>query len=222
MNPDYGAELQGRWRAKYLAARGFMAERAGQPRVLVEVAAQYPLEDGLRPNEEFRARLDRGQELFRQYREEGQFCEVYVPGSRHAFHGRADRVSLSEAGSAYLAERGVPSNAIRGDDLNVRYKGDSGVYGSADECFVAASYFRDAAFGTLASVCSPAQMIRKTLHYIEFGVVPLNFTAPVANGFHDYLNELFVQVPQVLGVDARVQEDSAEARRPWPKRRPRR
>jgi hypothetical protein len=65
-------------------------------------------------------------------------------------------------------------------------------------------------------------MIRKTLHYIELGVVPLNFTAPVANGFHDYLNELFIQVPQVLGVDARAQEDPAEARRLWPKRRPRR
>ena len=65
-------------------------------------------------------------------------------------------------------------------------------------------------------------MIRKTPHYIEFGVVPLNFTVPVANGFHDYLNELFIQVPQVLGVDARVQPDPAEARRPWPKRRPRR
>jgi hypothetical protein len=220
VNPDYGAELQDRWRAKYLAARGFMAARAGHPRVLIEVAAQSPLDDGLRPNEEFRVRLDRGQELFRRYREDGQFCEVYVPGSRHAFHGRADRVSLSEAGGAYLAGRGVPSSAIRGDDLNVRYKGDEGVYGPADECFVAASYFRDAEFGTLASVCSPAQMIRKTLHYIEFGVVPLNFTAPVANGFHDYLNELFIQVPQVLGVNARVQGDSAEARRPrWERRR---
>ena len=132
------AELQGRWRAKYLAARGFMAERAGHPRVLIEVAAQYPLEDGLRPNEEFRARLDRGQELFRRYREEGQFCEIYVPGSRHAFHGRADHVSLSEAGRAYLTDRGVRSGAIHGDDLNVRYRGDNGVYGAADECFVGA------------------------------------------------------------------------------------
>jgi hypothetical protein len=217
---QYGDEVQSRWRAKYLAARRFMAARAGRERVLIEVAAQHPLTGGLRPNEEFRARLDRGSELFHRYGGGDRFCEIYVPGSRHVFEGQADRISLSEAGRTYLAEHGVPAGAIRGDDLNIKYKGDDGVYGSADECFVAASYYRDGEFGTLVSVCSPAQMIRKTLHYIEFGVLPLNFTAPVADGFHDYLNELFVQVPQVLGVDARVQGDSAEAKRLRAERKP--
>jgi hypothetical protein len=219
---QYGSELHDRWRAKYLAARRFMAARASHERVLIEVAAQHPLADGLRPNEEFRARLDRGRELFHRYRDGGRFCEIYVPGSRHLFEGHADRVSLSEAGRAYLTEHGVPAVAIRGDDLNVKYKGDDGVYGSADECFVAASYYRDGEFGTLVSVCSPAQMIRKTLHYIEFGVVPLNFTAPVVDGFHDYMNELFVQVPQVLAIDPRVQGDSAEAKRLRAERKPQR
>lgn len=220
MTSEYGDELQDRWRAKYLAARSFMEARAGHERVLIEVAAQHPLADGLRPNEEFRARLDRGRELFQRYRDGGQFCEIYVPGSRHAVDGHADRISLSEAGCAYLTERGLPAAVIRGDDLNIKYKGDDGVYGSADECFVAASYYRDGEFGSLLSVCSPAQMMRKTLHYIEFGVVPLNFTAPVVNGFHDYLDELFVQVPHVLGVDARVEGDSAEARRLRAERKP--
>lgn len=197
-----------------------MASRAGNPRVLIEIAAQHPLTDGIRPNEEFSARLERGRELFGRYREEGRFCEVYVPGSRHVFRGTADRVSLSEAGQAYLTGRGVPAAAIRGDDLNIKYKGGEGVYGSADECFVTASYYRDGDFGVLASVCSPGQMIRKTLHYIEFGVVPLNFTTPVLDGFHDYIDELFTQVPHVLAVDARVQGDSTEAKRLRAERKP--
>jgi hypothetical protein len=218
---EHENELRDLWRTKYSAARSFMAMRAGNPRVLIEVAAQHPLTGGVRPNEEFRTRLERGRELFDRYREGGHACEIYVPGSRHVIGEVTDRVSLSEAGCTYLAERGVPAAAVHGDDLNLKYKGSEGVYGSADECFVAASYYRDGDFGILASVCSPAQMIRKTLHYIEFGVVPLNFTAPVMEGFHDYIDELFIQVPYVLAVDSRVQGDSTEARRLRAERKPR-
>lgn len=221
MTQECENELRDLWRTKYSAARSFMAMRAGNPRVLIEVAAQHPLTDGVRPNEEFRARLDRGRELFDRYREGGHVCEIYVPGSRHVVDGVADLVSLSEAGCTYLVEGGVPASAVRGDDLNLEYKGSDGVYGSADECFVAASHYCNGDFGVLVSVCSPAQMIRKTLHYIEFGVVPLNFTAPVMDGFHDYLDELFIRVPYVLAVDARVQGDSTEARRLRAERKPR-
>jgi hypothetical protein len=190
-----------------------MRERAGKPGTLIEIAAQHPLTDGVYPNDEFRARLNRGKEVFDRYRAVGDRVEVYVPGSRHVFQGRPDRISLSEAGRTYLISAGVPAAVIRGEDLNVRYKGADGVYGSADECFVTASYYKDAGFGTLVSVLSPTQMLRKTLHYIEFGVVPLNVTAPTMEGFHDYLDELFERIPRVLTVDSGLQHDSADARR---------
>jgi hypothetical protein len=206
-------EIQDQWRAKYMRARAFVRERAGKPGILIEIAAQHPLTDGVYPNDEFRARLTRGKEVFDRYRAVGDRVEVYVPGSRHVFQGRPDRISLSEAGRTYLINAGVPAAVIRGEDLNARYKGADGVYGSADECFVAASYYKDAGFGTLVSVLSPAQMLRKTLHYIEFGVVPLNVTAPTMEGFHDYLDELFEQIPRVLTVDSSLQHDSADARR---------
>lgn len=56
------------WRAKYLVAKTAMSERAGNSSVLIEVAAQHPLRNGLYPNEEFSARLDRGRELFETYK----------------------------------------------------------------------------------------------------------------------------------------------------------
>jgi hypothetical protein len=208
------------WRAKYAAAKTAMSERAGNPSVLIEIAAQHPLRDGLYPNNEFSARLDRGRELFETYKTGGREVEIYVPGSRHVFEGRADQVSLSDAGRCYLIEQGVPASAIHGDDLNVKYKGEEGVYGSADECFVAASYYQDSEFGVLASVCSPAQMLRKTLHYIEFGVVPLNFTVPVVDEFHDYLDELFEKIPRVIFGDSRLQGDSADAKKLRDERKP--
>jgi hypothetical protein len=207
------------WRAKYLAAQAAMSKRAGNSSVLIEIAAQHPLRNGLYPNDEFRSRLDRGRELFETSKTGGN-VEIYVPGSRHVFEGRADKISLSEAGRCYLIEQGVPAFAIHGEDLNVKYKGKAGVYGSADECFVAASYYRDSGFGVLASVCSPAQMLRKTLHYIEFGVIPLNFTVPVVAGFHDYLDELFEQIPRVLFGDSRLQGDSADAKKLRDERKP--
>jgi len=63
-------------------------------------------------------------------------------------------------------------------------------------------------------------MLRKTLHYIEFGVVPLNYTAPTLNAFHDYIEELFEQIPNILSVDSTLQGNSAEARRLREERKP--
>jgi hypothetical protein len=213
-------ELLDVWRSKQAAARRLMRERSRNMSVLIEVAAQHPLRDGLFPNEEFRARLDRGRELFEAYHAAGRPVEIYVPGSRHTHEGTPDQVSLSAAGRTYLEQQGIPAISIRGEDLNQRYKGADGVYGSADECFVAAAYFRDGDFGVLGSVVSPAQMMRKTLHYIEFGVFPLNFTVPTLVSYHDYLDELFVKVPRVLAVDSTLQGDSEEARRLRNERRP--
>jgi hypothetical protein len=63
-------------------------------------------------------------------------------------------------------------------------------------------------------------MLRKTLHYIEFGVVPLNFTVPVVDEFHDYLDELFEKIPRVLFGDSRLQGDSADAKKLRDERKP--
>jgi hypothetical protein len=221
MNLERRAEVKALWHAKYSLAQAFMVERAKHsPKVLIEVAAQHPLTDGLYPNEEFQARLERGKELFEAYSALTSNVEIYVPGSSHVFSGQTDRISLSEAGRRFLEQHEIPEQIIRGDDLNWRYKGNDGVYGSADECFVTASYFKDAGFSILASVVSPAQMLRKTLHYIEFGVVPLNYTAPTLNAFHDYIEELFEQIPNILSVDSTLQGNSAEARRLREERKP--
>jgi hypothetical protein len=101
-------------------------------------------------------------------------------------------------------------------DLNQRYKGESaahpGVYCSADECFVAASYWRDGGFGHLLSVVSAGQSLRKMLHFIEFGVYPLMHTAPTLVAAHDPAVEAMTLIPSVLFEDASLQgEDSRQA-----------
>jgi hypothetical protein len=91
------------------------------------------------------------------------------------------------------------------------YKGDAGVYNSADECFVAASYFTDRGFAHLISIVSPAQLLRKVLHYAAFGVLPLTYTAPTAEMFHDYVGEIFDKIPYVLLVDHDLQSPGSTA-----------
>ena len=79
------------------------------------------------PNEEFRARLDRGRQLFNQSENARCHVEIYVSGSRHVFEGRPDHVSLSEAGRSYLTSIGISPRVVHDDDLNRRYKGPEGV-----------------------------------------------------------------------------------------------
>ncbi|MET7704054.1 hypothetical protein [Streptomyces sp. NPDC005485] len=214
-------EARAAWDKRLEQARALMAARRGRPRALIEVAAQHPLVAGVRPNEEFEARLNRGRELYTQLVSEGMDVELYVPGSRHMFHGTADKISLSRAGSDYLAAHGVPAAHVRGEDLNRRYKGDDGVYNSADECFVTASHFKDSDFGTLISVLAPGQLHRKMLHYIHFGVLPLAHTAPTPTSFHNYVHEAFVELPHVLLEDPDLQTpDSPKATRLRAERRP--
>lgn len=209
------------WEQKFYHAKALMTERRNIRRVLIEVAAQHPLVGGVHPNEEFEARLYRGYELYTQLVESGHEVELYVPGSRHMFHGRADKISLSTAGTTYLVGRGVPAPHVRGDDLNHRYKGDEGVYNSADECFVTAAHFKDSNFGTLVCVLSPGQLHRKMLHYINFGVLPLAYTAPTVNAFHNYIHEALVELPYVLYEDSGLQApDSVKANQARAQRRP--
>jgi hypothetical protein len=199
------------WEAQFVRARQFMQRRCELDSVLIEIAAQHPLVNGHEPGEEFTARLDLGHELFERFRRDATRVEIYVPGSRHVHEGIADKISLSSAGTMYLLSLGVPAHAIHGDDLNLAYKGVAGVYGSADECFVAASYFKDEDFGRLISVVSPAQLLRKTLHYAAFGVLPLSYTAPTEVMFHDYVEEVFNKIPYVLLKDHDLQSPDSEA-----------
>lgn len=209
------------WDAQLKAAKDLMECRRHIQSVLVEIAAQHPLVDGSKPGIEFAARLDKGIQVFHDNTRNGMHAEIYVPGSRHMYNGKEDELSLSEAGVSYLRERGIPDHALHGQDLNIRYKGDSGVYGSADECYVAASYFKDQEFGQLASVCSPAQVMRKALHYIAFGVLPLCYAEPVDVMFHSYVDEAFRGIPHVLFEDHDLQSsDSAGAAVRRAQRRP--
>lgn len=62
---------------------------------------------------------------------------IYVLGSIHMDGGVAYRRSLSSAGTIYLMELGAPSESLYGDEVNIRFKDEEGVYNSSDECFVA-------------------------------------------------------------------------------------
>ncbi len=197
------------WERKYAVARSFMELRRSIPASLIEVAAQHPLIEGEIPNEEFTKRLLLGKRLYEEESGAGKRVEIYLPGSRHVHKGVADKISLSEAGARFLLKQGVPGDVIRGDDLNNKYKGEKGVYNSADECFVASSYYKNGPFGMLLSVLSPAQVFRKTLHYIEFGVIPLNYTAPTLDTFHNYIGEIFEAIPYVLFVDHDMQGEGS-------------
>lgn len=203
-------QARAEWDKKLALAKAFMSARSAFSNVLIEIAAQHPLKDQRYPNEEFEARLRLGTDLYQSLRIDHSRVEIYVPGSRHMHNSVPDEVSLSAAGTDLLVEFGVPREDVRGDDLNDRYKGRSGVYSSADECFVTSKYFRDVDFGQLLSVVSPPQLIRKVLHYIEFGVLPLMHTAPVYDTYHDYISELFDQIPHVLLVDSSLQHPHSQ------------
>ncbi len=191
------------WMKKYDIAKANMENlgKAKDIKVLIEVAAQHPLIDGEYPNEEFKKRLDLGIALFNEERAKGRYVEFYVPGSRHVYNGVADKIALSKAGKNYLLSKGIEGKYIRGEDLNDKYKGEDGVYNSADECYVASCYFKDNGFNKLISVLSPVQIMRKSLIYIEFGVIPLCYSAPTENTFHNYISEATFSVPYVLYED---------------------
>lgn len=202
-------QVRQRWAAKLALALDAVRARQAVAADLIEVAAQHKLIDGLYPGPEFAARLERGMELYRASLASGRHAEIYVPGSRFMDNGIADKVTCSAAGMRYLVERGIPAAAVHGDDLNARYKGPEapqpGVYCSADECFVAARYWQDGGFGRLLSVVSAGQLLRKMLHFVEFGVYPLMHSVPTLESAHDPLVEALLMIPEVLFDDAALQ-----------------
>ena len=204
-----GEAVSRRWQQASIRAARFMKGRAAGTDVLIEVGAQHPLDQGVRPGSEFRSRLDEAHSLFLKFSTE-QTVELYIPGSRHSTMGVADDITLSTAGVQYLMDRGVPGTSLHGDDLNDYYMGADGVYCSADECFVAAQYFTDnPRFGTLLSVVCPFQLTRKTLHYIHFGVVPTFIPVIASPDFHDATSEATEAIPYVLITDASCQGETS-------------
>lgn len=181
------------WASHYAAAKAAMAERSSLPGTLIEVAAQHPLVEGQHPNEEFSKRLTLAAELYASTP-----SKIYVPGSVHV----PDHISLSRAGKEFLVSLGVNAQDIFSEETNEKYKGREGVYNSTDECFVAASLFRDLGYGHLHCVCSSAQVMRKALSYIKFGCVPYFHTVSCDQMYHDYVDEVFRYIPILLDDEA--------------------
>lgn len=200
------------WREHYKAAQDYMETKNDLfDGVLIEVAAQHPLKNRRVPNKEFEARLNRAIELYNKYTADGEEVSVYVPGSRHTFNGVADEVSLSDAGKEYLVGKGIPKECIFGDEANLQYKGVHGVYNSADECFVASEIFKNGQFGRLVSVCSPNQIMRKSMLYVEFGCIPLCYGVTTEKMYHkNVVNEIFGSLNRVLYTDHSWQDENSD------------
>ena len=83
--------LEAYWTKKMEAARAFMNRWSHQDKILIEIAAQHPLLDGISPNEEYQKRLDTAIQLSHQLGSENVW--FYVPGSRHRHDGVDDKIS---------------------------------------------------------------------------------------------------------------------------------
>lgn len=178
--------------------------------VLIEVAAQHPLMKDGTPGNEFMKRLDCAMELYHKLVSDGNNVRIYVPGSLHQYNGHADSLSLSAAGIAYLISKGINKEHLLGEEKNNYYKGDKGVYNSADECFVASKIFFDDRYKQVYCICSPNQLLRKQLFYMAFGVVPMMITVPCNELMHDPIYEIFESIPQVIMHDHTWQDDNSE------------
>lgn len=198
------------WYEKQRQARLTMEERRGYDGILIECASKV-LEDGLHPDSEFRARLDRTIELYHKLCQENEVVHIYVPGTLHKENGISDQCTLSTAGRRYLIERGIPDEIILGDRENEQYKGNEGVLNSADECFVASRIFFDGQYRELHCVCSPIQVTRKWFYYLEFGLVPLIHSVPIVDSdVMDIVTEQLRGTENVIYNDHNAQSHDSE------------
>lgn len=203
-------EAKAYWLDKQEQARKTMSVRKDCSAVLIECASKV-LKDGLHPDDEFCARLDRTVELYHLLSHENEVVHIYVPGSLHKEAGVTDQCTLSTAGRRYLVERGIPDEVILGDAENERYKGDEGVLNSADECFVASRIFHEGQYRELHCVCSPIQVMRKWFYYLEFGLVPLIHSVPVADSdVMDIVTEQLRGTENVIYNDHNAQSHDSE------------
>lgn len=209
------------WAELYHKAKTNMETCKYYEDILIEVAAQHPLMPDGSPGMEFKARLNAAINLYHQLTSEGKKVRIYVPGSIHSFNGRSDSISLSQAGKTYLLSNQIPEEHLLGDEQNRKYKGEDGVYNSADECFVASKIFFDGNYKQVYCICSPNQMTRKQLFYVAFGVVPMLVTVPCDELMHDPIYEIFEAVPDVIMYDHTWQEkDSIQGNRTRKERNP--
>ena len=201
------------WLDKYEKALSAMdtAKKQGNG-TLIEVAAQHPLKEGKYPAGEFQTRLNMGIKLYKEFSDK-ENIKFYIPGSRHQENGKADLVSLSEAGKNYLISKGIPQSNIFADDANYEIMGEKGVYNSTDECYVSCKLFEKYNFKELHLVCSPNQMMRKMLCYISFGYFPHIHMASYDKMYHNPINEIFECIPKVLENDQKAQDETRNARR---------
>ena len=187
-----------------------MEGRRGCNGILIECASKV-LEDGLHPDFEFRTRLNRTIELYHKLRQENEVVHIYVPGSLHKENGISDQCTLSTAGRRYLIELVIPDVIILGDRENEQYKGSEGVLNSADECFVASRIFFDGQYRELHCVCSPIQVTRKWFYYLEFGLVPLIHSVPIADSdIMDIVTEQLRGTENVIYNDHNAQSHDSE------------
>lgn len=149
-------------------------------KVLIEVAAQHPLKEGKSPGEEYAKRLDIVCELV------DEDTYIYLPGSLHA----PDDIPLSEAGKEYLLKKGISEDRI--------IITEDEVYNSTDECEIASRILIENEFAELICICSPAQLMRKALSYISFGVYPSFRIASCDELFHSYVEEAMRNLPILL------------------------
>lgn len=169
------------WKEKEMEAKFKSKGRRNlYKKILVEVAAQPPLKEGKFSGEEYTKRLDIACELM------GEDVYIYLPGSLHI----PDKISLSEAGKEYLLKKGVPEDKITTTDDEV--------CNSTDECKVASRILIEDEFAELICICSPAQLMRKALSYISFGVYPSFRIASYEELFHSYVEEAIRNIPILL------------------------
>lgn len=176
---------------------------------LIEVAANHPLKLGEKPSKEFKSRLEYAANLYLKMTESGKHVKIYVPGSRHRYGNKNDKISLSQAGKEYLLKKSIPEKDILGEYENFRYKKEKGVYNSADECYVASMIFKNGNYSKLHCVCSSNQLMRKKFFYIAFGVLPLYHSVDTQNLTHNEIYEIFEGIPNVIYNDHTWQEEDS-------------
>lgn len=188
------------WKEKEMEAKFKSKGRRNlYKKILVEVAAQHPLKEGKFPGEEYAKRLDIACELI------GENVYIYLPGSLHI----PDEIQLSEAGKEYLLEKGIPEDRI--------ITTEDEVYNSMDGCKVASKILLENEFAELICICSPAQLMRKALSYISFGVYPSFRIASCDELFHSYVEEATRNIPILLNGEEelkREKERLCEERKP--------
>lgn len=195
------------WGILYEKAKETMEDCDEDSPALIEVAAQHPLKKNGAPGEEFRLRLDEAIRLYNEF-EEG--ARIYVPGSLHLYKGKPDPISLCESGVKYLIENGIPEEDILGPEENEKYKGEDGLYNSADECYVASCIFKDGDYSRLHCVCSSNQVARKKLFYMAFGVIANFHCADADKRFHSDVEELIDCIPDVIYNDHTWQDKNSK------------